>query len=384
MSSWRTFTAMAGLALRRFVRDRANVFFGFVLPLILVFVIGVQFGEGSAETRVGMVTNGNQQLATELTAAMSQADLVVENVDDETATRRVARGQLTAAVVLPATDADGVRVEMLMSSTGEGSVSARVQQAVRAVAIERAEHAALQRAAHDAAAVAAALAAAHEAVTPATVEVVEASDLAQAFAGASTFSVGAGSQVLLFVFLNSLAASQDLIQSRRLGTIRRALAAPIPPARLLGGLGFGRFLIAFAQGAYIMLASALLFSVSWGNLWASLLVLAAFSAVAAGAALLLGSLLDNEGAAAGAGVGLGLVLAGMGGGMMPLELFPETLRRVANITPHSWGYEAFAAIQRRGAGVTDVLPELGVLAGMAVVVLVAGTLALRRSLARAM
>src|SRR5690625_4398596 len=413
----RTLGAMAALALRRFVRDRANVFFAFVLPLVLVFVIGLQFGEGSSQARVGLVNGGaDAGFAAELTAAMEATGLEVEELEEDVATSRVARGQLTAAVVLP--DARGVgegsaagggggvggsgeaggsgevgaageaggpiEVELLTASTGNGSVTARVHEAVTAVAAQRAQASALAGAGFSAQEVDDALAAARSDVRLSTVEVVEASDLARAFAGATTFSVGAGSQVLLFVFLNSLAASQDLIQSRRFGTIGRALSAPIPPGRLLGGLGLGRFVIAFAQGAYIMLASSLLFSVSWGNIAASLLVLAAFSAVAAGAALLLGSLLDNEGAASGAGVGVGLVLAALGGGMLPLELFPDTLRTGAYAIPHSWGYEAFAAIQRRDAGVLDVLPQLGVLTGMAIVVLLSGTMALRRSLARAM
>src|SRR5690625_1028108 len=412
----RTLGAMAALALRRFVRDRANVFFAFVLPLVLVFVIGLQFGEGSSQARVGLVNGGaDAGFAAELTAAMEATGLEVEELEEDVATSRVSRGQLTAAVVLPnggagergaagerggvggsgeaggsgevgaAGEAGGpIEVELLTASTGNGSVTARVHEAVTAVAAQRAQASALAGAGFSAQEVDDALAAARSDVRLSTVEVVEASDLARAFAGATTFSVGAGSQVLLFVFLNSLAASQDLIQSRRFGTIGRALSAPIPPGRLLGGLGLGRFVIAFAQGAYIMLASSLLFSVSWGNIAASLLVLAAFSAVAAGAALLLGSLLDNEGAASGAGVGVGLVLAALGGGMLPLELFPDTLRTVAYAIPHSWGYEAFAAIQRRDAGVLDVLPQLGVLTGMAIVVLLAGTMALRRSLARAM
>ena len=69
--------------------------------------------------------------------------------------------------------------------------------------------------------------------------------------------------------------------------------------------------------------------------------------------------------------------------MMPRELFPETLRTVSLATPHAWGYEAFALIQRHDAGLVDVLPHLGVLSLMAAVLLLLGTLTLRRSAARA-
>ena len=47
------------------------------------------------------------------------------------------------------------------------------------------------------------------------------------------------------------------------------------------------------------MATGVLFGVDWGNPWLTALVLVAFSAVSAGAAMVLGSLIDNEGAASG-------------------------------------------------------------------------------------
>jgi ABC-2 type transport system permease protein len=146
----------------------------------------------------------------------------------------------------------------------------------------------------------------------------------------------------------------------------------------------GRFAIAMFQGAYIMAATALLFDVNWGSLAVSLTVLALFALVASGAAMVIGALLDNEGAAAGMGVGIGLVLAALGGSMLPLELFSDTMRQVSRVTPHAWASEAFAEIQRRGGGFADVLPQLAVLAAMAVALLLLGSWALRRSLARSL
>lgn len=397
----RALWATAGLALRRFVRDRANIFFAFVLPLLLVFVIGVQFGGGGPSGRVALAAGAAEAgassagdaaggLAQTVTAGLDDAGLEVDVLGHDTARQRVARGRADVALLLPTAAEDDytagqdVRLEMVVGSDGSSrDVAAQVRQAVAGVAAERTQLAALTAAGRSAGDAAEALTAARSEDGAVTVSVVDTSDVALAFAGTGGFTVGAGSQVLLFVFLNSLAASQDLIQSRRYGTITRALAAPVPAGRVLGGQALGRFTIAFAQGAYIMAASSLLFSVSWGNLAASLVVLAAFAAVAAGAAMLLGALLDNEGAASAAGIGIGLVLAGLGGGMLPLELFPDTLRRIAHVTPHAWGYDAFAQIQRHGGGVLDVLPELGMLLGMAVLLLGAGAWALRRSAARA-
>ena len=175
-----------------------------------------------------------------------------------------------------------------------------------------------------------------------------------------------------------------MIDARRLGVVRRTLSAPVSAAQAIGGQALGRFAIAGFQGAYIMVATMVLFGVNWGSLWLALVVLATFSAVAAGAAMLTGSLLDNASAASSAGFGLGLVLAALGGCMLPLELFPDTLQTVAKVTPHAWAYEALGEVQRHDAGITDIVQQLAVLVAMAVGLLALGTWALRRSMTRAL
>jgi ABC-2 type transport system permease protein len=67
---------------------------------------------------------------------------------------------------------------------------------------------------------------------------------------------------------------------------------------------------------------------------------------------------------------------------MPLEFFPDGMRAVARLTPHAWANEAMAEIVRRDGGIGDVLPELGVLAVYAVVVLSLSVVLLRRALTR--
>jgi ABC-2 type transport system permease protein len=198
------------------------------------------------------------------------------------------------------------------------------------------------------------------------------------------FDLGAASQTLLFVFLSSLTGAATLIQARRYGVVRRVMSAPLSTRDVVTGQALGRLAIALLQGTWIMVGSAVLFDVDWGSWLAAFVVLLTFSAVAAAAAMAIGAAVDNEGAAAGVGVGAGLVLGALGGCMTPLEFFPDTLRTVAHVTPHAWAYDAFAEIQRRDGGVVDVLPQVGVLGAMAAVMLVVGSLLLRRSLDRAL
>ena len=273
---------------------------------------------------------------------------------------------------------------VLGNQASSQATAQRVQTALDALAAEEGQVAALVAAGVGRQDAADALARARTVVEPSELRVTNVSEIAQEFAGLGQFDYGAASQLLLFVFLISLAGSTTLIQGRRLGVLRRTLAAPVSTGQAVAGQALARLAIASFQGLYIMATTVLLFGVDWGNVGLAGLVMVVFALVAAGAAMVVGSVFDNEAAAGGVGVGLGLVLGALGGAMYPLELFPEALRTVALFTPHAWAAEALADVQRHGRGLGEILPELGVLVGFAAVLLLVGTWLLRRSLARAM
>ncbi|HEX5333612.1 MAG TPA: ABC transporter permease [Cellulomonas sp.] len=381
--------AIAGVELRRFLRDRSNIFFVFIFPLLLVLVIGSQFGGGGGNGRVA-ISGSDSALRSAVTSVLRDDGVTVTVTSADVVRELLARGRSDVGVFISpdaatAFDAGDDVVLETVTSSGQGTpaVLQRVRTAVGGLATTKGQVAALVGAGVGEPEASAALAAVSASVTRPSLDVVDIDRIAQEFSGLGTFDLGAAGETLLFVFLASLAGSSTLIQTRRLGVMARTLAAPVSTRQAIAGQALGRLTIAVFQGAYIMLATAVLFRVNWGNLWLSLLLLATFSAVAAGAAMLIGSLIDNDGAAGGIGVGLGLVLAALGGCMLPLELFPSTLRTIAHLTPHAWAYDAFAKIQRHHADLVDILPQLGVLAAMAAVLLVVGTWTLRRSVARA-
>lgn len=97
--------------------------------------------------------------------------------------------------------------------------------------------------------------------------------------------------------------------------------------------------------------------------------------------MLLGTLLKTPQQAAAIGVFLGLGLAALGGCMVPLEVFPETMRKVAHITPHAWALDAFGMLLRRHGTLADIRPEMVLLAAYAALLLFAATWRFRRSIA---
>ncbi|MDI3241984.1 ABC transporter permease [Arthrobacter sp. AL08] len=382
--------AIATVELRRFLRDKSNIFFVFVFPLMLILLLGSQFGAGSGQARV-TISGPASELSRALTAELQSAGVAVSTTGADAARSDLSRGRTDVGVFLDNSDAAAfdagrpTELDVVMASQSSAlTVMQQVRTAVLAAGLERSQLAALTGAGIPAERARTALDQAAVQIAAPTAEIVNTNDVAQEFRGLGRFDLGASQQLLLFVFLSSLTGAATLIQARRFGVVGRVMSAPVSSGQIVAGQALGRFAIASVQGGFIMAGTALLFGVDWGNLWLSALVLVIFCAVSAAAAMTVGSVMDNDTAAAGVGVGGGLVLGGLGGCMVPPEFFPEALAAVSFATPHRWAYEAFAAIQRRDGTLADILPQLGVLAGMAAALLLLGTWLLRRSLNRAL
>ena len=269
----RTVVAIAMTELRRFLADRSNLFFVLIFPLALVAVVGLQFGSGGGGGGRVSLVGAESPLRTALVQEWEGADLTVADATDvEGMQQAVARGQAQVGIVLtPAAEeayADGAALPLEMiqgSGTGVPAVAEVVRTGAETVGTVSSQQAALAAAGvggGDGAAVASALEQARADVPRPTLTVAEPEDpLAQEFAGLTQFGQGAASQLLLFVFLNTLAAATTLIQARRNGVVRRMVAAPVSPTQTLLGLTGGRLVIALFQGVYIMVASSLLFGV---------------------------------------------------------------------------------------------------------------------------
>ena len=367
--------SIASTNLLRFVRDRSNIFFVFVLPLGLVLLIGAQFGHGFAPT-IGVVPGSGDLSDAIVMNLEAQEDVTIKEYDDEDVLLlAVERGGLAAGVVIPADLDDqvagGAQVKIGFVSRPDGfgpqmqtvvaeavAVASNPVDAARFVEARGVDPATAQSAVSQAGSqvsdIAVTAETAGESLFPANL---------------GRFDIGASSQLVLFMFLTGLSGSAAVIQTRSYGVATRMIGTPTSVATIVAGEALGRFVIVLVQGLYIMFASLLVFQVNWGDPLGAAAVLVAFAAVGAGAALLFGTLFSNDQQAGGIGVIAGLGLAALGGSMLPLELFGDTMRTISRLTPHAWANDAFAELTRRDGTIADILPQLGVLGAFAIVLL---------------
>ncbi|HEY8169833.1 MAG TPA: ABC transporter permease [Candidatus Limnocylindria bacterium] len=386
MSLGRSLT-IARANLVRLFRDRLGLFFILVLPLIIVLVTGLQFG-GGFEARVGVLAVDGGTLADDLAASLERDWQVERYESSETLAGDVEDGRIAFGVSLPDRYTErllaGERIEIEYRSAPSDVATAR--RSIVAAAIS--EQASLARAATFAAGETglsiAELLPIAEAVGSDLPEVeVEVVTVGEALfpPGLAGFTLGAQSQLILFIFLTSLTGAAQLILSRTLGVSRRMLSTSTPMPSILLGEALGRFGVALFQGLFIVAATAIAFGVAWGDPLGAAAVVIAFSLASAGVAMLVGSISTNAEQATSIGIFAGLGIAALGGSMIPPEIFPPVMDTISWFTPHRWALDGFRALIG-GAGIADIGRQLGVLMAFAVALLALATWRLRVALTR--
>jgi len=383
--------AIAEVSVRRLLRDRTSTFFVFVLPIVLIVVLGTVYG-GRIAPRMGIVAVESGALGAELVDAIRNGAVKLELKEPATVeelTARVEEGSLEIGVIIPAGyDAAlraGEAATVVILGKPESAVSALREAVSEAVAAQAAVvGAARLTASREGIPFDEALATARtvQGRTAGVTVAVERIGEGIFPAGTGAFSPGAQSQLVLFMFLTSMTAATQLILTRQLGVSRRMLASPIRVRTILVGETLGRFGVAMLQGLFIILLSSLAFGVSWGDPLAAGTIVVLFALVGTGAAMVIGAFANNPDQAGAVGVMAGMLLGALGGAMVPLEIFPEPAHTLAYLTPQAWAIQGLREVALRGGTVVDVIGELGMLVLYAVALLAIGTWQFRRILTR--
>ena len=379
---------MAGVSLRRLLRDRRALFFMLVLPVVVIIVVGATVG-GFNQFHIGLVDTDRGPIAQGFVTDLQHASgLHVMRYANEDAMRvAMRRSEISAGVVIPSSfDAKlrAGRAETLPVLAEQANQTAQGAQAAIAAAIDR--HAGTIQAAQFAASQtrtsfgpalrhAQQLTATTRRVTVTTHTVDTKSVILP-----SGFSYSAPTMLVLFVFINALAFGATAIDNRRLGVYERALAAPIHPRTIVLGEVAVAFTITVIQSALIVFIGAVVFGVSWGNPYAAAALVGMWAFVGAGAGMLSGTMFRTPQQASSIGPAIGLAFGMLGGCMWPLAIVSTTMRTIGHLTPQAWAVDAWTELLSRGGTLTDVLRPLAVLAAFAAALLTLAVIRIRRIL----
>jgi ABC-2 type transport system permease protein len=122
---------------------------------------------------------------------------------------------------------------------------------------------------------------------------------------------------------------------------------------VLGGKVMGIFFTGVAQIGILILASAILFSVRWGDTAGVIVLILAVVFGATGWGVLITALARSPAQVGSIGSAIMLIFGLLGGSFVNLEQLPPFIQALSKITPNAWGLDGFTTLALGGT-----LPDL--------------------------
>ena len=372
--------------LRTTYSSRVVLIFALAMPLVFTFVLGTVTGDygGDEATywHVAVVNEDAGTLGQMLVANLDASpELALKHLDKETALAQVEQENVVSAIVIP-TDfsstlvgGDSPTIGLFPDATDLRSAQS-VEQIVRAATSEMSG---ILNAAQTSVAVAEQLDLFENGVADPANYFDDALVRAQALWSDSPplsvrsqaltrldnpnqlpdgFQQSSPGMLVTFALVFMLNGAIVLIIEREHGTLRRLLVMPMRKSVILTGKLLAIFVAGLAQAAVLILVGQYAFGVNWGQApLALVLLLLAFSFSLTSLGMLIAGVAKTYAQANALANILMYSIAALGGAWWPIEITPEWMQRVAQLTPTYWAMQGFNDIITRGLGVQAVLPE---------------------------
>jgi ABC-2 type transport system permease protein len=146
---------------------------------------------------------------------------------------------------------------------------------------------------------------------------------------------------------------RSILLERSQGTLPRMLVSPTSSSQVLGGKVFGIFFTGVTQVGILILASALLFGVRWGDPAGVIVLILACVFGASGWGMLITALARTPAQVGSIGSAIMLSFGILGGSFINLDQMPPLIQALSKITPNAWGLDGFTTLALGGT-----LPDL--------------------------
>jgi len=189
-----------------------------------------------------------------------------------------------------------------------------------------------------------------------------------------------GGYAIMFLLFALTGSASSLFEEKRSGIYHRILSAPVRLSHIL----WSRFLFGITLGTFqlvvLFLAGKALFGIDLFSHAGPLLALIVCAAAACTAfGLLVAAISSSPEMANGLATLLVLVMSAVGGAWFPVSFMPEYIQQFSKFTLVYWSIEGFSAVLWAGHSFMEILPTLGILLGIASVVMALATWCFMRS-----
>ncbi len=173
---------------------------------------------------------------------------------------------------------------------------------------------------------------------------------------------------VMFIFINASWSAGSLLEERESGTLRRLLAAPIPRGTVIIGKMLAFVLLSCMQVVVMFASASIFFDMPLGDSPFALVVVTLVVALTSTAlGMLIAALTKSANKASNAGIIVGMVMSAIGGaigGKAPLTRVGGFGGILASLTPQGHAVNAFYSVMAENATLVQVLPQIGILLAM--------------------
>lgn len=176
-----------------------------------------------------------------------------------------------------------------------------------------------------------------------------------------------GTTIQFIMMMVMIYGGITVMEDRKKGVLARMLFSPLSKGGVFQAKLLGRWLMGIVQALILFVVGRIFFKLDLGSVPLALLVIAVFALAMAALSVFIGSLLRKEDLIIGLAVLLANIFAGLGGCWWPSEIVPPGVRTAAMASPAYWAMDALHKLRFFQGGFEDILPNLGILAGLAIV-----------------
>jgi ABC-2 type transport system permease protein len=174
-------------------------------------------------------------------------------------------------------------------------------------------------------------------------------------------------QFLLFALSSS---ATSLFRERDAGIFHRLLAGPVTRSHILWSKFLFGVTLGLVQLVVLFISASALFGLSVLPHLPLLVLVCVFAAAACTSfGMLIAAIVPNAEAAGGLSTLVILLMSAIGGAWFPISMMPLSIQQFSKLTLVYWSMEGFSGVLWAGQGFVQLLPVLGVLAGITALVM---------------
>jgi len=348
---------IAGLDVKRMVRDRTFFFWSIAFPVMLILLFGNLYRGDGEKPKAGLVVvnHDNGAWGEYLISSLYNPEMTIETAAE-------APEKFNRLLEIPADFSTRIQAmearKLQLIKDPDASREAAVQVEVRIIqALVRLVAGVVLQAGEDD-------------IQPPAAPIEELVTIRSGFPPGTITRIPSGFDhvipgimVQMLMILIIIYGGITVMTDRQNGVLARILFSPASKAHLWCGKFLGRLAAGLVQALILVVIGLVFFKLNLGNPLLSLLIILFFSASMASLSIFLGSVFRKEQVIIGLAILLSNIFAALGGCWWPMEVVPPSIRTMGMTVPTWWAMDAFHQVIFFHKGMDTLVLHYAVLLG---------------------